>query len=1146
MLGLISVLRKIRTGIDVVPLRCNAAGASRAAVWVSIVSAALLALCPPAHGQQVYGTINGVVTDPKGGVVPGTIVTATNEGTNAAASAKSDSVGAYVISNLQPGVYDVSTTVSGFSPYRATGIQVEIGLSTNLDVHLALAGTAEIVTVTTEAPVINTEQSVFGTDINQTAMTDLPLNAKRWSYFAVTTPGAVPDGTFGDVAFRGMGYMFDNNTVDGAANTQAFFTEEVGRTRMAYSTSMQSVQEFQVSTSNYSAEYGRAVGGVVNAITKSGTNTIHGDAYYYLRDSTIGGAYTPFATAAVPPNYVVTPIKPLNILDTFGADAGGPIVKDKLFWYFNYDEVKHDFPLVTVPTTPNDFFQTVVVAPPANGAPCAVSASSSALFSGNNAPKYTMGNILYCRYTAAPFSQSVATIQNEANAAMNYVESTTGTSPRTGEQTIFFPKLDWKPTPNNTISGSYNRVRWNSPYGVQTNLTVADSKDNNGTDFVKDDRAVANWSDLINSWASNNLRFIYSRDFEFEYASPAQQGDPISPQSGLPPQVDIKSCGFGVSGSTTTTLSCGWTMGSPYYLPRVDYPDEKRFQVQDTFTISKGRHLIKFGVDITHVSDFMNGYVSGDEYGEFSYVQLQDYLSDYISSTNKFAYACNTVNGGTTYNVPCWGTYFQTVGPLTFTVPTLETGLFVQDDWHVSPRLTLNLGLRWDYQALPSPVLPNPAVPQTTSFPSDKKDFGPRVGFAWDVTGQGRTVVRGGYGVYFGRISNEQIFDAMTQTGNPGSQINVSINAPSPTSAPNSATLPLYPNILSPSAIAAAGSTNVQFFPSDTRLPGAEEFDFVIEHQLGTNTSVSISYLGSVGRFLPVAIDTNLPAPTTLNYLITGGGPLNGQTVSVPFFAGKLPNPNFQHMVMYCSCATSYYNAMVLQFNRRETNGLQYNLSYTYAGNTDDEANGASGGEATSPNISGTTTGPVSPYNLRAENGTSNLEIRDRFVGTVVWQPPYFDRSSAPVRALLSGWVLSATEVAETGEPFMQTISGNEPAGFNGSYSSGDFTGGVTSTRASFVGKNINFLPATVNTDMKLGRIVKLHERLQTELSVEVYNLANHVNYNAATGAAYSTGISGSTPTLTYNSSQFGALTAANNGVFITARQFQFGLKVSF
>jgi hypothetical protein len=341
------------------------------------------------------------------------------------------------------------------------------------------------------------------------------------------------------------------------------------------------------------------------------------------------------------------------------------------------------------------------------------------------------------------------------------------------------------------------------------------------------------------------------------------------------------------------------------------------------------------------------------------------------------------------------------------------------------------------------------------------------------------------------------------------------------------------------------GQANILYFPSDFRLPAAEEFDAVIEHQLWRNTAVSVSYIGSIGRFLPVGLDTNLNAPGTINYTISGG-PLNGATVSEPLFTGARPNTAYNQIVKYCTCGISHYNGMVFQFNRRMTDGLQFNLSYTYAADTDDvaTATGGSGGEATSPNIS--SDGPVNPFNLAAENGTSNLEVKNRFVGTAVWQPPYFDHSSNfASRVLLSGWALSVTEIAETGLPYIETISGNEPSGLSATLSSGGPTGGKTSTRAAFVGKNSNYLPPTVNTDMKLGRIFHLHDRLQGEFSVEAFNLLNHVNYNTATGAAYSTGGTAAAPTLIYSTS-FGSLTAANNGVFFTARQFQFGAKISF
>jgi hypothetical protein len=1085
---------------------------------------ALTGFLKPLAAQQTYGAINGTVIDPTGALISGATITATSQATGIQVGAISDSAGAFIISNLQPGIYDLSTTATGFADYHQAGVHVEVGLTTNIPVSLVVAGQTQTVTVTSDTPVVNTEENVFGTNINQDEIKDLPIALRRWSNFALLTPGAVPDGSFGDVAFRGMGYMFDNNTVDGAANTQGFFAEEVGRTRMAYSNSLLSIQEFQVSTANYSAEYQDAVGAVINSVTKSGTNNIHGDAYYYLRDSTIGGAYTPFATGAVlQPNgtYATVPIKPLDIRDQFGADAGGPIIKSKLFWYFNFDDFRRTFPVTNIPLTPANFFAPISVVAPA-------SCTGAKLIGGSAAaPKDPTGQILDCR----GFTQA------QANQAIAFLDSETGTSPRVGDQTIFFPKLDWVPTSKDSLTASYNRVRWKSPYGVQTNATTDRSIDSNGNDFVKDDRAIGSWTHIFNASATNMVRFIYSRDFEFENPTPPLAGEPLS-SNGFPPGADINACGYGAGGSS---LACTFDLGEPYYLNRAQYPNEKRYQGADTFSLSKGRHFLKFGFDIIHTGDELNAYVSGDQFGEYYYNELADYISDYLVAVNHLPNACLS---STNAAIPCYNKDVQTFGPLDFSVPTLETGFFIQDDWHILSRLTLNLGLRWDHEGLPSPILPNPAVPQTTSFPSDKKDFGPRFGFAYDIFGKGTTVLRGGYGVYYGRVSNEQIYDAMTQTGNPGSQLSATIFPTSSSGAPI-AGVPNYPTILS-TYTTSVGTPNLTYFPSDFRLPGAEEFDVILEHQFGANTAISLSYLGSVGRFLPIGLDTNLnPSTSTINYKIVGG-PLAGQTASEPLFAGARPNPAYNQIVEYCTCGISHYNAAVIQLKRRMTAGVQFDASYTYASDTDDvaSATGGSGGSAATPNIS--SDGPVNPFNFKAENGTSNLEVRNRFVGSVVWRPNYFDSSSnIASRYLLNGWAISLTELAETGLPYIETISGNEPTGLGGTLSSGGPTGGTTSTRAYFLGKNVNFLPPSVNTDMRIGREFRLHENLRLELSLEAFNLFNHQNYNTATGAAYTTGGTAAAPTLTYSNS-FGNLTAANNGTLLTARQLQLGGKISF
>jgi hypothetical protein len=270
--------------------------------------------------------------------------------------------------------------------------------------------------------------------------------------------------------------------------------------------------------------------------------------------------------------------------------------------------------------------------------------------------------------------------------------------------------------------------------------------------------------------------------------------------------------------------------------------------------------------------------------------------------------------------------------------------------------------------------------------------------------------------------------------------------------------------------------------------------------------------------------------------------------VTYPFFAGPRPNVNYQHMTMYCTCVTSHYNAAVAQLNRRMTKGLQFSLSYTYASDTDDSVTGGSSSGGSSTSAAVTTNGPVNPFNLRAEEGTSNLEVRNRFVGLVVWQPPYFANSSSMfTRSLLAGWTISLSEIAQDGLPLLATISGNEPSGLNPAptVSSGGASGGNTSSRALFVGKNSTFLPGTVNTDMRIGRSFRVHEHAQLEFTLEAFNLFNHRDFTSASNIAYTTGGTAATPTLTYNTS-FASTTNANNSVYIGQRQLQLGGKFTF
>jgi len=261
----------------------------------------LLAACILISGSAfaqstTEGAIGGTVVDARDAVVPNASVVVHNTGTNAEQKATTDSSGYFRVTGLQPASYSVTVTAAGFAGYKAEPVIVQVGRVTELTPKLGVAGTTQQVEVTGEAPQVNTTSPDFAPTLNLVAIQNLPINGGRWSNFVLLTPGVNNNlSGFGLVSFRGVSALLNNNTVDGADNNQAFFSEERGRTRAGYSTAKVAVQEFQVNTSDYSAEYGRAAGGVVNTVTKSGTNQFHGDAYFLDRDSAWSST-NPFTT----------------------------------------------------------------------------------------------------------------------------------------------------------------------------------------------------------------------------------------------------------------------------------------------------------------------------------------------------------------------------------------------------------------------------------------------------------------------------------------------------------------------------------------------------------------------------------------------------------------------------------------------------------------------------------------------------------------------------------------------------------------------------------------------------------------------------------------------------------------------------------
>jgi len=1124
--------------------------------------------------STTQGSIAGTVEDPTTAVIPKAAVTILNEGTNANFKVTADDSGFFKAPLLEPGSYTVTIAATGFGTYVADHVVVQVGQVTTLMPKLTAGSAEQTVNVSSDATTLNFQSPDMTAVLTSSALEGIPVQNRRWSSLALTTPGVVADSSgFGLISVRGMSTLLNNIEVDGADDNQAYFSEERGRTREGYSTSANAVREFEVNTGVYSAQYGRAAGGVINSVTKSGTNQFHGDVIFNDLDKGFG-AYTP---GSISPTG--QPLKPKDLRKIYGFSVGGPILKDKLFFFYTYDQLTHINPAISkanayqaVGTTPG-FLTT----PDPTVTTCTVNATTGAVtVTGATATASGALDTQVCALQYRLGLASYAAAANYYNAGVTALTTDLGIVPRAGYQEINTPKLDWQINSKERASFLFHRLRWDAPGDVQTTSSASYSLDAFGNDFVKLDYGVAKLDSQLTSRITNELLYQYSRELNDEGQQPYSTyttNNLEAPGGGAILGGMSNAPGGATIPYIALDTSIGFNMGSPYYSYRIAYPDERKWQVEDVLYYQLGNHSLRMGGDFVHNYDILRQ--TPYYFGDYSYSNLANYLTD-LATKGKSQGSCNSAGSGVGYvagsgvapavgGYECYSSAYQDFGATKFNLATQDYAGFVQDNWKATSRLTLELGVRYDYQSLP----PTPSyltsaagtfVPYAgiTNAPQDKNNFGPRIGFAYDVYGTGNTVLRGGYGLYYGRILNGTVATVEFGTGSPVGQYQLASTKPSAgcttsvAGVTSGCAAPIFPN---PFAAGAGSKPSSFFLAPNLQNPAVHEFDLQLQQQLGHGTVFQISYLGAMGRTLPNFLNVNLAPPEVTSYVQINGGPATGQLNAVPTFgtctaSATCPYPtgyinsNFSNITEVISNINSSYNGFVAEIQNRSFHGLQFDGNYTWSHALDFNQNASS---TTSTN------NWLNPYAAARQNyGISQFNVGNRFVGYAIYNFPDFVKSG-PLKYAANGWGFNDTFQMQTGLPYSATIGSgfNSAAALNSSYN------GVNSVYyIPTIGINTYKAPRAIVDDMRLQKSFRFADHYDLQLAADVYNIANHENYNVGNvnNTAYNFGTSSGTigttaanPTPLNYQATFGTKTGANNSGFLyTPREIQLGARLEF
>lgn len=996
--------------------------------------------------------IKGRVTDPNGAVVAGATVTATDADKGVTRTTTTDGEGNYLFLNLAPGRYNIRVQATGFGPQVKNGTQVTVGQTADLDFTLKVGDATAVVEVTSDPLVIETDKTQQSTTINERFIRDLPIDRRDYLTFTLLTPGVVDSNALADnsdfrvaqtpqsgISFYGNNGRGNSVTVDGAeANDQG------GGVRSTLS--QEAVQEFQINRSNYNAELGGASGGVINIVSKTGTNNFRGSVFAYFRNQRLDAA-DPFAQVLT--GTTLSRVKPPSSRQQYGFTVGGPIKKEKLFFYGGYEGLRRrESSVVSVLTDLRIFQPTAAQTTILNGLASQPNQAPITCVTGQP------------MITPAQCAAALQTTLTAKQSTQDLFRNNSGVFPFDSNSNSASGRFDYIPSEENTFFLRYSYTKRDDSNQAIRAL-VGFSRANN-TDSV-DHNVVGNWTHIFSPNLINEVR-VQANYSKLNVLSTDLNG----------PELNVPGFGF---------------FNRDIFLPAFNI--DRRYEYADNLSYVRGSHRMKFGGSVL----LRDGSFDDQTFfsGRFGFSALPaSFVSPVLATTTI------TPLQGLDLGLPT--SYQQGFGDGIVKGEIPLWSMYAQDTWNVTPRLTVNYGLRYEIDERRKPL--------RTFY----GNIGPRVGMSWNPYGDGKTVIRAGYGMFYAQVPF--VIDYVVQSLNEINgfrqipQVLSTLNAANPLAingpvnifrtlrAQGVIGIPNTIRTIRPSDLTQFGITVSQTGPRNPlavifradptyRGPRAQQGSLAVEHEIAPGFTFGVSYTWALTQFITRARDINLlDRPLSSRGIREWGGAF------APDCAGAgivtcFRNPTLFQEIIYESAASANYHGVVLEFNKQFGRNISISGNYTYSEANDQVTDYNSDFRANDQ------TDQKSEYSLSA------FDQRHKFVIYGVIQ-------SSSQNAFLKDWMLTPIFRANSGRPF-NLLAG---ADVNGDRSTnGDrplyLVGGVPS---GSIARNVGIGPSFSTFDMRATRKIRFSENVSLDLTAEAFNLLNRLNFasvNNTVGATF-------------------------------------------